>query len=204
MFNHVTEWLNAYLDDELKNGKLHQVEKHLAECAECQAELESLQNVSSLLHEVPAPEFISSERFASQVSLRLPHEQPRATKRKAQEAGWWMIPVSLLLLWVLIGTSEVVSGVVSTADRLGILSLGDTPAWLVTVSSSGTVWSGTLGEFGLLSGDSLQWVELTESFTRNRLPQIVWQVAIALLYLSWIAIWWARQKRREHGQLLEG
>jgi anti-sigma factor RsiW len=204
MSNHVTEWLNAYLDDELKNGRLDQVEKHLAECAECQAELESLQNVSSLLHEVPAPEFISSERFASQVSLRLPHEQPKATKRKAQEMGWWMIPVSLLLLWVLIGTSEVVSGVVSTANKLGILSLGDAPAWLAADSSTETAWSGTLGEFGLLSGDSLQWAELTESFMRDNLPQIVWQSAIALLYLSWIAIWWARQKPREHGQLLEG
>lgn len=204
MSNHVTEWLNAYLDDELKNGRLHQVEKHLAECAECQAELESLQNVSSLLHEAPAPEFISSERFASQVSLRLPHEQPRATKRKAQEIGWWMIPVSLLLLWVLIGTSDVVGHVVSVADRIGLLSLSSAPAWVAPGSSSGGFWSGTLGEFGLLSGDSLQWAELTESFTRNRLPQIVWQVAIALLYLSWIAIWWARQKPREHGQLLEG
>ena len=204
MSNHVTEWLNAYLDGELKNGKLHQVEKHLVECAECQAELESLQNVSSLLHEVPAPEFISSERFASQVSLRLPHEKPRAAKHKAQEMGWWMIPVSLLLLWVLLGTSEVVGNVISTADRLGILSLGDTPAWLAAGSSSETAWSGTLGEFGLLSGDSLRWAELTESFTRNKLPQIIWQAAIALLYLSWIAIWWARQKPREHGQLLEG
>ncbi|MBL0347446.1 zf-HC2 domain-containing protein [Candidatus Villigracilis affinis] len=204
MSNHVTEWLNAYLDDELKNGRLDQVEKHLAECEECQAELESLQNLSSLLHEVPAPEFISSERFASQVSLRLPHEQPRATKRKAQEMGWWMIPVSLLLLWVLIGTSEVVSEVISTADRFGLLTLGETPAWLAADSSTGTLWSGTLEEFGLLSGNSLQWAELTESFTRNKLPQIVLQVAIALLYLSWIAIWWARQKRREHGQLLEG
>ena len=202
MSNHVTEWLNAYLDDELKNGRLHQVEAHLAECVECQAELESLQNVSSLLHEVPAPEFISSERFASQVNLRLPHEQPRATKRKAQEMGWWMIPVSLLLLWVFLGTSEVVGEVVSTAGRLGLLN--GAPAWVAIGSSSGAVWSGRLGEFGLLNGNSLQWAELTESFTRNRLPQIVLQVAIALLYLSWIAIWWARQKRREHGQLLEG
>ncbi len=204
MSNHVTEWLNAYLDGELKNGKLHQVEKHLVECAECQAELESLQNVSSLLHEVPAPEFLSSERLASQVSLRLPHEKPRAAKYKAQEMGWWMIPVSLLLLWVLLGTSEVVGNVISTADRLGILSLGDTPAWLATGLSGETAWSGTLGEFGLLRGDSLRWAELTESFTRNKLPQIIWQAAIALLYLSWIAIWWARQKPREHGQLLEG
>lgn len=204
MSNHITEWLNAYLDSELKGGRLHQVEAHLAECVECQAELQSLQNLSSLLHEVPAPEFISSERFAAQVSLRLPHEQPRATKRKAQEVGWWMIPVSLLILWIFIGTFEVVGEMVSTANRFGLLTLGDTPAWLTTGSSSDTVWSGTLGDFGLLSGDSLQWAELTESFTRNKLPQIVWQAAIALLYLSWIAIWWARQMRREHGQLLEG
>jgi len=202
MSNHVTEWLNAYLDDELKNGRLDQVEKHLAECEECQAELESLQNVSSLLHEVPAPEFISSERFASQVSLRLPHEQPRATKRKAQEMGWWMIPVSLLMLWVFIGTFEVIGDVISTADRLGLLN--GAPTWAAIGSSDGAVWSGRLGDFGLLSGDSLQWAELTESFTRNKLPQIILQAAIALLYLSWIAIWWARQKPREHGQLLEG
>ena len=150
MSNHITEWLNAYLDGELKNGKLHQVEKHLAECEECQAELESLKNLSSLLHEVPAPEFISSERFASQVSLRLPHEKPRATKRKAQEVGWWMIPVSLLLLWVLIGSVEVVGDVISTADKLGLLSLGDAPAWLGSASSNGAVWSGRLGDFGFL------------------------------------------------------
>jgi hypothetical protein len=202
MSNHVTEWLNAYLDDELKNGRLDQVEKHLAECEQCQAELESLQNVSSLLHEVPAPEFISSERFASQVSLRLPHEQPKATKRKAQEMGWWMIPVSLLMLWVFIGTFEVVGDVISTADRLGLLN--GAPTWAAIGSSDGAVWSGRLGDFGLLSGDSLQWAELTESFTRNKLPQIILQAAIALLYLSWIAIWWTRQRHREHGQLLEG
>jgi hypothetical protein len=198
----MTEWLNAYLDGELKGGRLHQVEAHLAECRECQAELQSMQSLSSLLHEVPAPEFTSSERFAAQVSLRLPHEQPSVSKRKAQEVGWWMIPVSLLILWIFMGTSEVVSRVISTANEFGLLN--NAPSWLVPGSSSGAFWSGTLGEFGLLSGNSLEWAELTEIFTRNTLPQLTLQVSIALLYLSWIAIWWARQKRREHGQLLEG
>ena len=204
MSNHMTEWLNAYLDGELKNGKLHQVEKHLVECEECREELESLKSLSSLLHEVPAPEFTPSERFAAQVSLRLPHEKPRVVKHKAHEVGWWMIPVSLLLLWVLIGSVEVVGHVVSAANEFGLLSLGDAPTWLVPGSSNGAVWSGRLGDFGLLSGDSLQWAELTESFTRDNLPQIVWQSAIALLYLSWIAIWWARHTPRETDQLPEG
>lgn len=204
MSNHMTEWLNAYLDGELKNGKLHQVEKHLVECEECRAELESLKGLSDLLRDVPTPEFTPSERFAAQVSLRLPHAKPKATKSKAQEIGWWMIPVSLLLLWVFIGTVEAVSDVVSTANRFGLLSLNDAPAWVVPGLSNGAVWSGRLGDFGFLNGKSLQWAEYTEIFTRNNLPQVVWQAAIALLYLGWIAIWWTRHTPRETDQLPEG
>jgi hypothetical protein len=203
MSNHMTEWLNAYLDGELKNGKLHQVEKHLVECEECRAELESLKSLSSLLHEVPAPEFTPSERFAAQVSLRLPHAKPKATRHKAQEVGWWMIPVSLLLLWVFIGTTEVVSDMVSTANRFGLLNLNNVPAW-VTFDSSNANLADRLGEFGLLNGKSLQWAEHTEVFTRNNLPQVVLQVSIALLYLGWMAIWWARHTPRETDQLPEG
>ena len=197
MSNHVTDWLNAYLDGELKGHRLHQVEAHLADCPECLAELESLQDVSDLLHEVPTPEFISSERFAAQVNLLLPHEQPRTPKRNVQEVGWWLIPVSLLMLWVFIGTSEAVGDVVRMADRFGLLS--NAPAGLVQRFSGQAVWSDVLGNFGLLSGDGLAWAEGTELFTRHTLPQLVWQAAIALLYLSWIVIWWARQRRRERG-----
>lgn len=197
MSNHVTDWLNAYLDGELKGHRLHQVEAHLADCPECLAELESLQDVSDLLHEVPTPEFISSERFAAQVNLLLPHEQPRMPKRNVQEVGWWLIPVSLLMLWVFIGTSEAVGDVVRMADRFGLLS--NAPAGLVQRFSGQAVWSDVLGNFGLLSGDGLAWAEGTELFTRHTLPQLVWQAAIAMLYLSWIVIWWARQRRRERG-----
>lgn len=201
MSNHVKEWLNAYLDGELKNGRLHQVEAHLAECPECLAELESLEDLSNLLHAVPAPEFISPDKFAAQVNLRLPHEQPKAAKQSVQEIGWWMIPVSLLLLSVFIITAEMVVDVVTTAGRFGLLN--GAPIWLVQIFSDEAVWTGTLSEFGLLSGNGLQWAAQAETFTRNTLPQIIWQVAIALLYLSWIVIWWVRHTRSEHGQLLE-
>lgn len=193
MSDHVTEWLNAYLDGELKGRRLHHVQAHLAECSQCLAELESLHDLSSLLHEVPAPKFISSERFAAQVNLRLPHEQPRVPKRSVREVGWWMIPVSLLMLWVIIGTSELVGDVVTTAGRLGLLN--GAPAWLVQAFSNEAVWSGRLGDFGLLRGNGLAWAEVTELFTRNSLPQFIWQAATGLLYLSWVAIWWARQRR---------
>ena len=54
MSNHVTEWLNAYLDAELHGSQLQHVEAHLAECQACQSELESLERLSGLLQESPA------------------------------------------------------------------------------------------------------------------------------------------------------
>jgi hypothetical protein len=72
-------------------------------------------------------------------------------------------------------------------------------AQLIPNSLAGAYWSSTLGQFGILSGSSLQWAEITEAFTRATVPLITWQVSIALLYLSWMAIWWARHTRRESG-----
>ncbi|RPJ20874.1 MAG: hypothetical protein EHM33_27520 [Chloroflexi bacterium] len=199
---HVTEWLNAYLDGELNSRQLQHVEAHLTECQVCQAELESLERLSSLLQEVPAPEFTSPERFAAQVNLRLPHERAATSEKKAFEIGWWMIPVGLLGTWIFIGTSFFVSDILSVANNLGVLA--GASDWLVFDSASQADWSAALGQFGFLSGNSLDWAAATEAFTRTSLLEITLQVSIALLYLSWLAIWWARRRRQGHGQLLEG
>jgi predicted anti-sigma-YlaC factor YlaD len=199
MSNHVTEWLNAYLDGELHGSRLHHVEAHLAECEVCQTELESLESLSGWLQGVPAPEFTSPERFAAQVNLRLPHQQSTISQKKILEVGWWMIPVGLLATWIFMNTSFLVSDMLSLANSLGLLmGISD---WMTLGVAD---WSTTLGQFGVLSGNSLDLAASTETFTRTSLPQISLQVSIALLYLSWIAIWWARRRRQEHGQLLEG
>ncbi len=202
MSKHVTDWLNAYLDGELKSSQLQQVEAHLVECQACRDELESLARLSSLLHEVPAPEFIAVERFASQVNLRLPHRRTPAPKNKVAEIGWWMIPVGLMGTWVFMSTAFLVSDIVAAANDLGLLV--GVSNWLAFGSAGEASWSATLGQFGILSGESLNWAASTEALTRMSLPLIIVQVTIALLYLSWLAIWWARRWRREHGQLLEG
>ena len=199
MPKHVTEWLGAYADGELRGSQLQQMKAHLAECEVCQLELESLDRLSSLLQEVPLPEFTSPERFAAQVGLRLPHSKPASTEKRVLEIGWWMIPVGLLAAWVFINTSFWVNDMLSVANSFGLLtSVSD---WMMFGTSN---WSATLGQFGILSGNSLDLAALTESFTRTSLPQISLQISIALLYLSWIAIWWVRRQRQEHGQPLEG
>lgn len=205
MSKHVLEWLNPYLDGELKGSQSRTVEAHLSECRECQAELESLQRLSGLLQQVPVPAFISPERFASQVNLRLPHEQPIVSGKRLLEIGWSMIPVGLLAAWIFVSTSAVLSDILSAANNLGLLN--SVSGWLTFGISSSPDWSATLGQVGLLRGNGLNWAEWTESFTRTALPQISLQVSIALLYLSWMAIWWSRRtqaQNRQHGELLEG
>jgi predicted anti-sigma-YlaC factor YlaD len=205
MSNHVTEWLNAYFDGELTGRRHHQVEEHLAECEICQAELVSLQGLSELLHEVPAPEFASVERFAAQVSLRLPRPKTEAPRKTILEVGWWMIPVGLLAIWIFINAAFFIYDMLSVASSFGWLtSVSD---WMRFGTSSAADWSSALGQIGILRGNVLALAASTETFTRISLLQITLQVSIALLYLSWIAIWWARHMRhqpQQRGQPLKG
>src|SRR5688572_19400465 len=149
MSEHMTDWLGAYLDGELKGTRLHQMQSHVNECSQCRAELDSLKGLSAPLHAAPSPEFTSPERFASQVGLHLPRELPKASKRSVLKIGWWMIPVFLLLLWTLTNTSALVEAALTTANSAGLLS--DVPAWLVEGPREAT-WSMTLGRFGLIQG----------------------------------------------------
>lgn len=195
MSDHIFELLGAYLDGELHGGQLRKVESHLEECQNCRKEVQSLQALSAVLHLAPLPDFPAPERLATDVALRLPRTPAKPMSRKALEFGWWVAPVGLLLTWIFLSTTLLLSNVVTTANELGLLSSAS--AWLVSGSAAEAYWSGTLGQFGLLAGESLQWAEATEAFTRTTLPQITWQVSIALLYLSWMAIWWARHTRQE-------
>ena len=202
MSDHVTEWLNAYFDGELTGRRLHQVEEHLAGCEVCQAELDLLASLSGFLHEVPVPEFTSPERFATQVNLLLPQKRTPPPQPQLFEVGWWMIPVGLLAAWVFISTAILFSNMLSVADDFGLLD-NTTAAWISAPSETTAVTS-TLGQFGMLGDGDLQWAETTESYTRNVLPQFVWQVSVAVLYLTWFAVWWARHTRQMLREPLEG
>jgi len=201
MSKHMTEWLGAYLDGELRGSRLHTVETHLAECQVCRRELQSLQGLSALLQGVPVPRLSSPERFAAQVSLRLAYRPPAATKSRILETGWWMIPVGLMAVWIFLNTSILVTNLVLATGGFGFMS--NIPGWLAAGASGEAYWSAALSQFGILSGNSLQWAQASESFTRATIPQLTWQISIALLYLSWTAIWWARHRFQGHSQLLE-
>ena len=201
MSDHIIEWLNAYLDGELKGRKLHQVEEHLASCEACRSELDSLRGVTMALGSDPAPEFPSLDRFAAQVNLLLPQRRTASPEPERFEIGWWMIPVGLMAVWVFISTAVLLGNMVSWADGFGLL--GDTASAWISAPSDTPVFTSTLSQIGALSRNGLPWAERSETYARNLFPQIIWQVAVALLYMIWLALWWARHTRQPQVVLLE-
>jgi predicted anti-sigma-YlaC factor YlaD len=201
MSEHITEWLSPYLDGELGGNLLHQVENHLVECQACREEYRSLQRLSGILQEAHLPEPVSPARFASQIVLRLPPRSVTLNRSKALEVSWWLVPIGLMALWIFIHITFALSDWISTASNLGFIN--NTTGLILSRSPEAARFASTLGEFGLLGGSELEWATWSESLTRTIFSQMIWQVSIAMLYLSWMAIWWARQRRREVSEFFE-
>lgn len=96
MTNHVSEWLNTYIDDELSGFESIRVEEHLAVCESCQQELSELINVKEWTRETfefePVPNFLDA-RIMEEI------EQLKKAGRQL-EIGFGLIAVALLALFV--------------------------------------------------------------------------------------------------------
>lgn len=201
MNKHVIPWLNAYQDGELRGRRLQQVKDHLAHCATCRAESESLQALATLLQQNPAAETLTPpDRFVAQVGLKLPRRPAQPAWQRTLETGWRLIPAGLLGAWAFVQAVFILSGVALRALRMGLG--GDVAAELLPASQQGlslaelSISSGaSLGEIGQIAlqllgdGGPLGW-----GLTLN----LVSLTVIGLLYCSWLASWWAR--RQHHSE----
>jgi anti-sigma factor RsiW len=193
---HVTAWLGAYYDGELRGFRLQKVEAHLAHCETCRVELEELQALTALLQESPVAEGLTQpDRFAAQVGLRLPRRPRRPTWQRALETGWRLVPVGLLGAWVFVQAALLTSSAVMGALRLGIGS--DVAAQLLPASRQGSWLANTLSLSSVNLGDLWQ---IAPQLLNNGGPlgwgitlNLVALAVIGLLYLSWLASWWARR-----------
>lgn len=201
MSDHISELLGPYLDGELTAGAIRKVEAHLGACQVCQGELEALQALSFTLRETGLPEFSSVEQLVTGVMLGLPRKPDNTPVRKTLEIGWWLAPVGLLTIWIFITTGTLVSEMLSAANGFGLLK--DSVSWLAFGGSQAGELSAFLGQFSIFEPGTMQWLGASESFIRNLFNGVFWQLSIAMLYLSWMAIWWARRTFQGHGQSLE-
>ena len=184
MSEHVDAWLTAYVDGELYGRQLRHVEAHLAECAHCRAELETLQALSSLLQESPAAKPVTSpDRFVAQVGLQLPRRSEHRTGRATFEAGWQLAPLGLLVVWACLQGVFLIS-----RGLLIIIGLGlgqDVMTTLLPIvpapSANGP-------------GDVLRVV--LSALSSATLLQVTVFLFVGLLACSWLASWWVRQQRQ--------
>jgi len=207
MVKHITPWLNAYLDGELSAAQLRQVEKHLAECDECQAELEQMRNLSALLHEtVSTEDFLSTERFVSNLTLNLPRRPEHSQPRKVLEIAWWLIPVGALGVWLFFQITFSLSSVVLNISETGLLgsglsSLQANPSQTGWFSLTMDLFGGQLGFTGKLILSAFNELNL---FFRDMTSRFILQALFATLYLGWLASWWWRRSDHVSPAILNG
>jgi hypothetical protein len=197
MSEHVNEWLSPYFDGELYGIRLRQVENHLAECSKCRAELERVRELSALLRGTTATsEFLSTERFVTNLTLNLPRQTEKSQPRnKALEIGWWLVPVTILGMWAFIQVTFLLSSFIQAVSDAGLL--GSTFAGLQG-NPSQTEWfatlTGFLGNQGFIIQTMLAPLNNLDLFIQSLAGQYIWQALLGVIYLGWLAAWWFRQQ----------
>jgi anti-sigma factor RsiW len=195
MDEHVNQWLGAYLDGELNLEKRRMVEAHLETCSSCRADLEELTSLSNLLKTTAKENsLVPDARFAAQVALKLPRRQEQPLAATVVKIGWWLAPAGILGAWVFLQAVLVVTGLAQAAGLAG--SQNGSLAWLSGLSGQNAVTStlsnlvdGRLGQtvssllYYLGNGTDLGW---------SLIVPVVFQAALALLFVSWLAAWWFR------------
>ena len=199
MADHVTEWLGAYHDGELHGIRLRQVERHLAECAACQAELDEFRDLSNLLQS-PEPQdaFQPTERFVANLALRLPRQAGHPHTPSAFNIAWWLVPFGLLGIWLFVDITRSLSSITTLVVDTGLLNgdlawLQGAPRQMQWFATAMGLFSEQLGETG---GTYLSWLNDANLFLVGLGEIIIPQIILALCYLGWLLAWWLRHLGR--------
>jgi anti-sigma factor RsiW len=185
MNGHIDLWIDSYLDGELQNGRKKQVEAHLAQCAQCRDLLSQRRSLSALLNEVPAASGLKpTEQFAAEVALQLPRQAAQVQRLNLGTLAWYLAPLALLLAWVFLGTTVFLGGVVAFFP--GAESLLDQETATVHIPFLASI----LNNHGWNS--FLAWLEPYSLLDFSWLGGQIGMALIGLLYVCWMALWWAR------------
>lgn len=194
MHNQLFPLLNAYLDGELRGTRLRDMERHLADCAICQQELDDLRRVSDLVRAAPTPAFPPADRFASNLSLLLPRRPQQSRPSKIPSAAWWLVPAGLIGLWFFLQTVSTLTNFVYAAEASGMLgqvapnlSVGQTQtAWFAAASNLFSV------QMSASQQSTLSMLNQANVIGVNFLQSLFWQAGLlglcAIWYLAW-KIW---------------
>jgi hypothetical protein len=199
MDEHVNQWLGAYLDGELNGEKQRRVAAHLAGCQSCQAELEDLKRLSTLLKTTAKENRLTPDaRFAAQVALKLPRRQVQPLPGAVARVGWWLVPAGILGAWVFLQAVMIVSSLALAAGLAGPQS--GWFAWLSNLGGQNLLTSTVLnlvdGRLGETVRSVLLYIGNSTDLGWSLVLPVVFQAALALLFVSWMAVWLFRYYSR--------
>jgi len=180
--------LGAYLDSELSQRSRMEVETHLESCSACQKELDSLRQLSHLLHTAPQPEFTPAQQFKAQVMLQLSGRTEIQSPGASFRQLYWLAPVVAITSWFFLQVTLTLSGLLSLANQAGLLGgaatwLNSNPLQTTWFSITHSTLSGFLNPtwqsgLGVLNDINL--------FIQNLLVIFLLQLGVGLLY--WVSL----------------
>ena len=188
MSEHIDRWLEAYLDGELTAAHQQQVEDHLDGCADCRNRLAQARALSSLLREIPPAGSLKPEKqFVAEIGLRLERRRsPASSPARALYLGWLLMPLFLFIALSFIQAQFILIMIIRFIPGLDQALLGQNAIWF----SLPVTLPGGLGRLLGLSGifSLIDW---------NWLSSLLAIGCIGLLYLGWLASWWARTQAND-------
>jgi hypothetical protein len=198
---HVASWLGAYHDGEVSAAQRERIEVHLAVCPGCAGELEALRRLSALLQASPLPPPAQSDaEFARAVVSRATRPAPPLWRR-GLKAAWRFAPLSLFASWAFFQAVRWVSGAVLIGMRLlpgGQALLPSTAAddsFLLDLLRMRLLESQAGRAF-----ESLGWPGPLDQLA---LLDLAAAAVLAVLFLSWLASWWAYQRAHAADQTVD-
>ena len=185
MNGHADRWIDAYLDGEMPTLQQRHAEAHLAHCPACRELLAQRHSLSSLLQEAPPAVGLKPEKqFVAEVGLQLARQPSVILPRgKAVNLAWYFVPLALLFILAFTQVVFILSSVLALIPGAQTVLLGQTAALSSLPVSLPDAANTLLGQAGVF--DLAGWSWLTG-------PVIFF--LIGLLYLGWLASWWARSQ----------
>jgi hypothetical protein len=197
MNQHLNLWLDAYLDGELTASQRARVEDHLANCSQCQSLLDRRRSLSSLLLLAPpataqkeADQFVAEVRL--QASLRSSRSRIPIRPAALRPQLWQYAPLVLLFGWAFVQSVSIVSFLATLLPGLDQV-LGKSIMELNASGAFSWLKDANLSGLNLVNLDLILPLNL---FHWNWLASLSILAVGALIYLGWLAVWWASIRQR--------
>jgi predicted anti-sigma-YlaC factor YlaD len=195
MPDQISSRLGAYLDGELNMRSQIEVQAHLETCSACQAELEELRRLLSLLRVTPQPNFVPASEFKAQFMLQLPRHPVQIESQLSSRHNSllpWLAPALVLVGWIFIQVTLNLSTLVSIAYQAGFL--GPAASW-ANSDPQQMLWLATAQVLlnGMMSPQDqagLNFLNTADLFTQNLLISLLLQVGAAVVYWGSLTIVW--------------